>query len=140
MSRGHRSLHVEIISVVWAQAPGMSEALNGQVRLAKRDFHPTAQGPRYCQIRVEPQRSVDQGVALCNFIDNISKREPCCAERKRIIIPHLYCLPCQQSCFGDVLIADGRPVGSSAPYITKRCRAVSSGEIWIEFNSTAEVR
>src|SRR5262245_53565235 len=94
MSRSHRSLHVEIIAVIWAQAHGMNEALNGEVGLAKRDFHPTDEAPRHCQVRVERQRSVDQGIAVCKFIDNISKRESCCAERNRIILPQLYCLPC----------------------------------------------
>jgi hypothetical protein len=38
---------------------------------------------------------------------DISKCEPSCAERNRIILPQLYCPPCQPSCFGDILIEDG---------------------------------
>jgi len=38
---------------------------------------------------------------------DISKCGPSCAERNRIILPQLYCPPCQPSCFGDILIEDG---------------------------------
>ena len=67
----------------------MSEAFDRQVRFTKRNFHPTAEGPCHCQVWIECQRSVYQGVAVFGFIDNIGEGEPGCAERDRIILPQL---------------------------------------------------
>ena len=85
MSGRHGALHIEDLRIVWAQAHGTSNAFNRGLRLAEPNFHPPAEEPRPCQVRIEHKSPINESGAGVEVADDIGERMPGRTKRERVI-------------------------------------------------------
>jgi hypothetical protein len=67
----------------------MQQTLDRDLWFAERDFHPAAEMPCQRQIRIEGKSPVNVGIAIFNFVSNISERKTRIAECNGIILAQI---------------------------------------------------
>src|SRR5262245_43005833 len=102
MRPSHTGMHVEKLGILWAQAHGAGDALDGDLRLAQPALRPSAEGPGPGPIRIEHEGPLDHGVAVVEVAHDIYKRDPGSGEGDGAILAEHRCAPCQPFGLGDV--------------------------------------
>src|SRR5262245_51909608 len=79
--------HIVYERIEWTESHGVGQMLYRQVHLAKKDLRPTAEAPRGSIVRIEKQRSIDEGRAFFHLAVDVGERDPAPTKRDRIILP-----------------------------------------------------
>src|SRR5258705_1677379 len=85
MSLRSEGLPHEYARIERAQAHRKRLVFDCGVWLAETDLYPTAEAPCSGQVRVEDERTIDEGGTIIKVADHIAKDKPAVGERDRVI-------------------------------------------------------